>query len=775
MKTGDILLCCFGILALTVGCKSNGSSKPSDENKDDSLEVERDSHSDVSSDSELGKDECGTEIDMEKLTGDVAIDEDFDDWVEGNCDFLLSNGEGNDYEDNGTKADVDGHDCLVIHANTGPNSGNGYSAELQLMLDGWTDMSHEDFRISFDIYVPSETHKKGANVQFGFRETIEYTPIYSKWWSSSLKADQWVTIESDITTQDGFIDYTDFKDNPGDWKFNAVRIQFIVNGASAQLGDELLFYIDNVVVERRQDDTDPKDTDETGSEPEENSYSVTIDGKEVPVERMPKFEVPVSYVRHDFTGDSMTIDVVSNDDITDYAVHPTSRNVASSSVDNRLSLTVNEPMYLLLEIEEGERLFIFIDPEEENPPKPGDSNVVNLKDSGGMDNTGKTEVTDIIQASVDAASGSKKNVVYIPKGLYLTDTIYLRDDMTLYLADGAVLKNAVEQSTLMTHPEGLAQIEYCSRGLIVMDGVRNAKLMGRGTLDGNGVELHQYKRKEFLVKIEESRDCVIDGIVSRDSPFWNTLVFRSKDITIENYKVINNQRKSGKADDDTWNETDGVDFNNCVDSTLYNAFLYTGDDCMAVKSDDVPDEIAGDNFRDPASGEYMNVDNLRHEKVVCSSGSSGAKVGTKTFGESMNDIVFKDIDIINARRALVIDAVDTAHIDGTRFEDIRIEKVSGDILDFNMDPEEIDWRANLGTCTVTNTIVKNVASEQNASCHIMGNIHDYNKKDEYYGNEYYIDGVAFTNFVIADHVITGIDDGNIKLNLEYAKNITFEP
>ena len=46
--------------------------------------------------------------------------------------------------------------------------------------------------------------------------------------------------------------------------------------------------------------------------------------------------------------------------------------------------------------------------------------------------------------------------------------------------------------------------------------------------------------------------------------------------------------------------------------------------------------------------------------------------------------------------------------------------------------------------------------------------------DPYYENEYYVDGVTFTNFEIEGNIITAVDDENALFNLnEYATNITF--
>ena len=109
-------------------------------------------------------------------------------------------------------------------------------------------MRCEDFTISFDIYVPSSTYEKGANVQFSFYETEDFTPIFSKWYAGSIVADEWVTITGSIDTLSGDVDYSGFVSDPEDWIFDAVRIQTIINGENVGEGEEILFYVDNLTV-----------------------------------------------------------------------------------------------------------------------------------------------------------------------------------------------------------------------------------------------------------------------------------------------------------------------------------------------------------------------------------------------------------------------------------------------------------------------------------------------------------------------------------------------
>ena len=124
------------------------------------------------------------------------------------------------------------------------NNGYGYAVEVQLPLSGPTDMSNEDYSVEFDVYVPKATYDMLQGVQFGLYDSSSWTPIYSVWFSGSIKPDQWVTIKAPIDTSTGKIDYSGFKNNPEDWILDVFRVQVIVS----QNGADVLYYLDNVKV-----------------------------------------------------------------------------------------------------------------------------------------------------------------------------------------------------------------------------------------------------------------------------------------------------------------------------------------------------------------------------------------------------------------------------------------------------------------------------------------------------------------------------------------------
>ena len=110
---------------------------------------------------------------------------------------------------------------------------------------------------------------------------------------------------------------------------------------------------------------------------------------------------------------------------------------------------------------------------------PASTLIVNVKDKGAKGD-GQTDDTAAIQAAIDAIGGTKGTVL-VPKGVYMIDAVdnrlHLKDDMTLKLADGAVLKAIPNDSKKYS--------------VLTISGVSNIWVIG-GTLEG---ERDQHKGK----------------------------------------------------------------------------------------------------------------------------------------------------------------------------------------------------------------------------------------------------------------------------------------
>lgn len=474
-------------------------------------------------------------------------------------------------------------------------------------------------------------------------------------------------------------------------------------------------------------------------------YTVTVNGTALFVEKLTKYspEMQVHYAHCSLGGSDLAkVEVTVKESFSSYKLSPKSRKLATSKSGNTVAFS-SGPNYLIFQPDAKDLLFILLDPEEENPPSIGDANVKNIADYE-VDATGKTLETKKIQSAIDAASGASQNVLYFPAGKYKVGELWLKSNMTLYLAGGAILYGADTPNDFNTGSGGI-DIEGCSHGVIRMFKLENTKVLGRGIIDGNGKAIRaQNDTKLNLFKIEQSSKILIDGILVRDPSFWNTLIYRSDEVTLQNYKMINCRPTTT-----TYNNTDGVNFDESTNGKLYNAFLYTGDDSMATKNEEPSGTI--------------NTKNILHEKVVAYSNSVGCKIGTKTMGQSMSGVTFKDIDVVKAGRALNIDAYDTAVVENIRFEDVRIEAADSSIIALELnDPP--DWRECANTSIMKDIYFTNVSADVKKIINLHGKSASVN-----------INGVHFKNFTVGGKAVTSQTDGDASWNINsFVSNITFE-
>jgi polygalacturonase len=471
---------------------------------------------------------------------------------------------------------------------------------------------------------------------------------------------------------------------------------------------------------------------------------VTVGGKPLFVEKLTKFspEMQVHYAYGSLSGTgTATVAVTVSESFSSYKVSPKSRQLSATKSGNTITFDTG-PNYLILQFDSKELLFVLLDAEEISQPKVGDANVKSLADYT-VDNTGASLVTSKIQSAIDAASGATQSILYVPPGKYKVGELWLKSNMTMYLACGAVLYGSSSTGDFNTGSGGI-NIEGMQHSLIRIYQAKNTKILGRGVLDANGHAIRAAGLNASLMKIEQSSNITVDGVLVRDSSYWNTLIYRSDAVTMQNYKVIN-CRPNGTA----YNNTDGVDFDESTNSKLYNAFLYTGDDSMATKNEE-------------ASG-VVNTKNIVHQKVVCYSNSVGCKVGTKSMGQSMDAITFKDVDVIKAGRAMTIEAYDTAVVSNTTFEDIRVEAADSMFINLALD-QPPDWRDAADTGVYKDTYFTNVSSEVKKVISLHGKSSSVN-----------ITGIHFKNLSVLGKVITSQTDSNASWDINsYVSGIAFQ-
>lgn len=478
-----------------------------------------------------------------------------------------------------------------------------------------------------------------------------------------------------------------------------------------------------------------------------STYSVTVNGQKVFVEKYKD----ISYARFSFSGIA-NISVDSFQSITTCDIAPHSFNIIPSVNGNRASFFVTRPRKIIVTLSNAEKLFIFADPLETNKPSLSDPNVVNIVNYPGIDNTGNTLNTAQIQQAInDVAARSNGGTLYFPAGKYKTGMIKVKSKVTLYLEDGALIQGTPNVSDY-PRPIILNDGTYINVGaLICFDQATNAKLTGRGVIDGDGKNLRDvgtdgvtHGLDAWLISIVQGNNIVVEDVILRDPAAFNSHICFSDNITYQRVKLIN---------DIAVPNTDGIDPDSSRNIVIDDVFSYCSDDSVSVKSGWGYTPLVRDSS------------DIIVKNCVFWTKKSALKIGDETFAYNIHDIVFTNNDVVHADRAIVIYVCDGAKVSNVQYVNNRAEEIGGNtfkrLIDF-----WIHTRQDTKTVgSIENIIIKDFFAEK------------FSPNDSYmegYDTNHKINNIFIDNFVVAGQKKTNLTDAHIGINsADFVKNVIF--
>lgn len=224
----------------------------------------------------------------------------------------------------------------------------------------------------------------------------------------------------------------------------------------------------------------------------------------------------------------------------------------------------------------------------------------NIADKGAVGD-GKTLNTKTIQGVIDECAQNGGGTLIVPKGVFVSGSIFLKPGVNINLQEGAVLKGSTDINDypkIMTRIEG--HFEPWRAALINGDKVDHLRITGPGTLDGSGKPfwLEFYSRRSAdnkttnlnverprLTFIQNSNDVKISGITYLNSGFWNLHLYRCQNVTVEKCRF---QAPSGAVPNDHAPSSDGIDIDSSQDITVSGCTFSVGDDDIALKGSKGP-------------------------------------------------------------------------------------------------------------------------------------------------------------------------------------------
>ncbi|GMH29764.1 hypothetical protein Nepgr_031607 [Nepenthes gracilis] len=216
---------------------------------------------------------------------------------------------------------------------------------------------------------------------------------------------------------------------------------------------------------------------------------------------------------------------------------------------------------------------------------------ISITDFGGVGD-GKTLNTKAFRAAIrkiEQLKGRNGTLLFIPPGVYLTESFNLTSHMTLYLSRDAVIKATQDTSNwplvdpLPSYGRGREHIGGRYISFILGDGVQDVVITGEnGTIDGQGgiwwnlwrQRSLQYTRPH-LIEFMNSNHIIISNVTFKNSPFWNIHPVYCSNVVIRHVTIL--------APRDSPN-TDGIDPDSSTNVCIEDSYISTGDDLVATKS-----------------------------------------------------------------------------------------------------------------------------------------------------------------------------------------------
>ena len=211
----------------------------------------------------------------------------------------------------------------------------------------------------------------------------------------------------------------------------------------------------------------------------------------------------------------------------------------------------------------------------------------------GVSNDSTIVQTQQLQAVIDKAASEGGGVVVIPRGTFLSGSLFFKPGTHLHIAEGGKLKGSdriANFKIIKTRIEG----ETCDyfAALINADHVDGFTITGNGTIDGNGYHYweefwirRKWNRKctnkdaqrPRLVYISNSSNVTVQDVRIMNSAFWTNHIYNSDHVRYLDCFIY--APTSGvKAP-----SSDAIDIDKCHDILINGCFMNVNDDAVVLK------------------------------------------------------------------------------------------------------------------------------------------------------------------------------------------------
>ncbi|UCE17233.1 MAG: glycoside hydrolase family 28 protein [Gemmatimonadota bacterium] len=296
----------------------------------------------------------------------------------------------------------------------------------------------------------------------------------------------------------------------------------------------------------------------------------------------------------------------------------------------------------------------------------------NVRDYGAVGDGFQLDTQAIQRAVDECAKGGGQ--VLLPGGTYLSGTIFMKNNVTLHISEGATLLGStdIEDYPATTSPVRHYGDSWVLYSLIYGANLENIAITGRGLIDGQGgaykvttkKKPDRYMNRPYVIRFIDCRHVRVENIRMGNSAMWMQHYLGCEDVTIRGIKVYNHCNKNN----------DMIDIDGCRNVIISDCIGDTDDDAMTLKSTS-----------------ERPCENVTITNCILSSHCNAIKMGTESHGGFRNitisNIVVKpsehDSRIYGREEGLggiSLLIVDGGVMEGVTISNIRIEGTTSPIF-----------------------------------------------------------------------------------------------
>lgn len=274
----------------------------------------------------------------------------------------------------------------------------------------------------------------------------------------------------------------------------------------------------------------------------------------------------------------------------------------------------------------------------------------------GISGDGKTNNTEAIRRLVSVAEQNGGGTIYFPPGEYVTGSIELKSNMTLYLEAGATLLGSEnpEDFPMIDHTVVPGWAAPTHAGFVTALNARNIAVCGRGTLNGRGENWwHKYgDERPRSIEFIGCENVLIENIQITHSPMWTVHPVCCNNVTIHGITIRN------PADSPN---TDGINPDGCSGVHISDCTIDVGDDCVTLKSGTQHDDYIR---RHPCENITITNCTMQH-------GHGGVVIGSEMSG-GVRNVVISNCVFSGTDRGI---RIKTRRLRGGTVENIRVNNM----------------------------------------------------------------------------------------------------